>query len=167
MKTLLLIFLINSGFLFQINNPEFLDRDKVLINKKINYENSLVDLLQILGKPLKTEPMEDEASQYNGDKYELYTYESLEFVVYDNKALIQRIEFNNDKVGAVFPQIILTNKTDITEIEKLFPISCKMMRQSNSTKINIGISPKLNWDDKWILTFEKGKLKTIFYNILI
>jgi hypothetical protein len=116
-----------------IKCEEYLDVDSMKIDGIVKYENELNNIVNMIGRPDSIQKKEDGLSLYNDSTYEVYYYKAYDFLVYDNKAYIDRIKFADNDVQVSFSHIKFNSNTTLEYMKNEFP--CNFKDNNNDIKI--------------------------------
>ena len=152
-------------------DKEFLDFDVMRLNGKLPLFTKTKSLIKLLGKPdsLIIPNPDDFCSPYLDKPVQLAFYKNSIFEVYGNKIVLSNIIFrDNPNIEVNTPLIILSQKTTLKDLEKLFPNSVKdkyplvAYNLGKVTAVSLRTSKNYS-DDSWLLFFIDDKLIGIQY----
>ena len=153
----------------EVENPEVLDFDSVLLNNKIPFQTTVQKLKYHFGKPDSIIVKNYDCGGYfeEGD-VSIYYYGLTSFETKGDTAAIQNIDLGTGRFRLKFKNIFLDRNTSLSDLKKIFPISISksyMLREASKNKDYqfVRIYPRTNYDDEWVLTFYNGKLIEIDY----
>jgi hypothetical protein len=153
----------------EVNTIEVLDLDSILINGKGGFLMHPSKLKEYFGKPDSTGRVSHDCGGYfEEEEVSIDYYGRSSFESSKNMTVVKNINFQDGKFSVKTPDIILNKHTTITDIVNKFPVSGKKSyawKDDSDAKeyIVIRLSPKLNYDDQWILKFYNGKLIDLEY----
>ena len=147
---------------------QIVKENDIKINGNLKIFTTKTDFITKIGKVEKIvedfpgcSNYDEEASK--GTKFFIYTKNGLKYYVYNNKAEFQEINLKdnlNDYV--LIGQHRISNKTTLTDLKKIFPISYKNYKnEQNAYSFRLKFNPK--WDDEIQIMIENEKVISIYY----
>lgn len=151
-------------------NSEYIQWDDITINGKLPLLTTTRELFSLLGKPdsLVRQDLNEVCTSFYDDKpFKNAYFQDSEFEIYGDTAVVSYINFkSNPNIFLKTSLVILSSKTTLAEIKKLFPKSAESLSELNVQ--NVGRTMAINIPNSkqasegfWLLLFQNGKLLRI------
>lgn len=166
-KLYFFLFLVISIKIFG-QNIQIINPSEIKINGTIPIYTTKNNFVSKFGKPeniVEDFPgcsnYDEEASK--GTKFYIHSKNDIKFYVYNNQAEFQNIELKNyPKNYVLFGKIKISRTTNLTDLQKAFPIAYKNYRKEKGISF-LRLKFNAKWDDEIQIGIENGKVTSISY----
>lgn len=148
-------------WVFGQDDVEVLSPVKSTINGNILSFGSKEQLMKLIGGPTKIVDVDYECGVTEEQEFAKYQkrfyYGASQFFIYDDKYELKIIDFKSESFTYKTPQILLTSRTSLDELKRVFPKATEASIKENKGRL-VRLRPCDVCDGEVQLFFEKGKL---------